>query len=220
MTLITCLDPNATALSEQLLNTIDQDLQKPLGKVDEIVKVFEDYQIPYDSWDESQRTRFEEQVQKRETTVYLLNGARQKNGGSDPRVVRFSSVVALRVLHPDGKRELFEFKPDRKTKELKIKMEAGKPVPGVSEKLLGTEDFITAAIRGVKEELSHTVDRNRIQKDESSTDTLLYKPDDRGFFVGLLVRKYILQLKAEDKVMERYVEEGKHSTNHFLWCKL
>lgn len=205
-----------TELGKQLQERVEAGAQG-LGDLEAIKQTFGQHGIKYEQWPEAQWQRFCRQVEAGETQVHILSGERPE-AEQNPLVVRYSSVVALRVLHPNGKSEIFEYKQASDGSE-KCKIEAGEQVPGISEKVLGGEEFIQAAVRGLKEELDLEIDPRRVYVDPERRDRLLYKPDDykRGFYTGLYVQSWVVQLRDTDNVCSEYSEDKGSYKNVFRW---
>ncbi len=212
---VNCLAPAGELFTPQLKTRLCSASPAPLSDWTQIDQIFKDYRIWNGKWTADTRERLKKQVETGETVVYVLDGEFSENG-PDPRIVRASWVVALDVFSPDSKKHLLEF-TDKDSPELKPKMEAGGYAWGISEKRPVSETVQEAALRALDEELgiSH-VAPERLSQSATNCIRVLYKPDERNFWVALVVQHLSIQLLPEE-YRETYVEERNGRRNEFRW---
>jgi hypothetical protein len=216
MTHIISTNQAASTFARDLVNSLDKGLTLPYQDENSIRDIFTKYCIPYEKWSELEKKRFSDQIRNEETVVHVID-REWTLGGPDPRVVRFSEVVALRVFHPNGKDELFEYKFDKGSQQFKVKTERDEKIPGISEKRFAKEKSpVDSAVRGLQEELKMNISPERIERDKKPK-TFLFKPDDRGFYVGLFVHNFVLELSESDSISDSYEEKQKDIHNQFRW---
>lgn len=216
MTNIISTNQAATMFATALVESLEKGLTAPFQDENSIQALFTKYCIPYEKWSELEQKRFSDQVRNGETVVHVID-REWTQGGPDPRVVRYSEVVALRVFHPNGREELFEYKFDKESQEFKVKTERNEKIPGISEKRFAKERSpIDSVVRGLQEELKMDMLPARIERDKKP-NTFLFKPDDRGFYVGLYVHNFVLQLNESDPILDSYEEKHGSINNQFRW---